>query len=159
MTIGVKNEKQIQSTVQKIIEEHGAGVDELIPVLLDINSTLGYLPTEALKEVSKTIKLPISRVASVASFYSMLSSVPRGRHVIQFCESAPCHIMGRRLVWQAILDKIRINAGETSQDGRWSLVMTSCLGICGVGPVMVVDDQVYGNLTPQRVSEILDQFD
>lgn len=159
MTIGVKNEKQIQSTVQKIIEEHGAGVDELIPVLLDINSTLGYLPTEALKEVSKTIKLPISRVASVASFYSMLSSGPRGRHVIQFCESAPCHIMGGRLVWQAILDKIRINAGETSQDGRWSLVMTSCLGICGVGPVMVVDDQVYGNLTPQRVSEILDQFD
>jgi len=159
MTIGVKNEKQIQSTVQKIIEEHGAGVDELIPVLLDINSTLGYLPTEALKEVSKTIKLPISRVASVASFYSMLSSVPRGRHVIQFCESAPCHIMGGRLVWQAILDKIRINAGETSQDGRWSLLMTSCLGICGVGPVMVVDDQVYGNLTPQRVSEILDQFD
>ena len=159
MTIGVKNEKQIQSTVQKIIEEHGAGVDELIPVLLDINSTLGYLPTEALKEVSKTIKLPISRVASVASFYSMFSSVPRGRHVIQFCESAPCHIMGGRLAWQAILDKIRINAGETSQDGRWSLVMTSCLGICGVGPVMVVDDQVYGNLTPQRVSEILDQFD
>ena len=159
MTIGVKNEKQIQSTVQKIIEEHGAGVDELIPVLLDINSTLGYLPTEALKEVSKTIKLPISRVASVASFYSMLSSGPRGRHVIQFCESAPCHIMGGRLAWQAILDKIRINAGETSQDGRWSLVMTSCLGICGVGPVMVVDDQVYGNLTPQRVSEILDQFD
>jgi len=159
MTIGVKNEKQIQSTVQKIIEEHGAGVDELIPVLLDINSTLGYLPTEALKEVSKTIKLPISRVASVASFYSMLSSVPRGRHVIQFCESAPCHIMGGRLVWQAILDKIRINAGETSQDGSWSLLMTSCLGICGVGPVMVVDDQVYGNLTPQRVSEILDQFD
>jgi NADH:ubiquinone oxidoreductase subunit E len=159
MTIGVKNEKQIQSTVQKIIEEHGAGVDELIPVLLDINSTLGYLPTEALKEVSKTIKLPISRVASVASFYSMFSSVPRGRHVIQFCESAPCHIMGGRLVWQAILDKIRINAGETSQDGSWSLLMTSCLGICGVGPVMVVDDQVYGNLTPQRVSEILDQFD
>jgi NADH:ubiquinone oxidoreductase subunit E len=159
MTIGVKNEKQIQSTVQKIIEEHGAGVDELIPVLLDINSTLGYLPTEALKEVSKTIKLPISRVASVASFYSMLSSGPRGRHVIQFCESAPCHIMGGHLAWQAILDKIRINAGETSQDGRWSLVMTSCLGICGVGPVMVVDDQVYGNLTPQRVSEILDQFD
>jgi len=159
MTIGVKNEKQIQSTVQKIIEEHGAGVDELIPVLLDINSTLGYLPTEALKEVSKTIKLPISRVASVVSFYSMLSSGPRGRHVIQFCESAPCHIMGGHLAWQAILDKIRINAGETSQDGRWSLVMTSCLGICGVGPVMVVDDQVYGNLTPQRVSEILDQFD
>jgi len=159
MTIGVKNEKQVQSTVQKIIEEHGAGVDELIPVLLDINSTLGYLPTEALKEVSKTIKLPLSRVASVASFYSMLSSGPHGRHVIQFCESAPCHIMGGRLVWQAILDKIRINAGETSQDSRWSLVMTSCLGICGVGPVMVVDDQVYGNLTPQRVSEILDQFD
>jgi NADH:ubiquinone oxidoreductase subunit E len=159
MTIGVKNEKQVQSTVQKIIEEHGAGVDELIPVLLDINSTLGYLPTEALKEVSKTIKLPLSRVASVASFYSMLSSGPHGRHVIQFCESAPCHIMGGRLAWQAILDKIRINAGETSQDGRWSLVMTSCLGICGVGPVMVVDDQVYGNLTPQRVSEILDQFD
>ena len=128
-------------------------------MLLDINSTLGYLPTEALKEVSKTIKLPLSRVASVASFYSMLSSGPRGRHVIQFCESAPCHIMGGHLAWQAILDKIRINAGETSQDGRWSLVMTSCLGICGVGPVMVVDDQVYGNLTPQRVSEILDQFD
>lgn len=159
MTIEVIDEKQIQSTVKKAIEEHGAGIDELIPVLLEINSTLGYLPVEALKEVSKTLNLPISRIASVASFYSMLSNEPRGRHVIQFCESAPCHVMGGRLAWQAILNKIGINAGETSQDGKWSLITTSCLGICGVGPVMIVDDQVYGNLTPQRVSEILDQLD
>lgn len=159
MTTGMASEKQIQSTVQKVIEEHGTGIDELIPVLLEINSTLGYLPLEAIKEVSKTIKLPISRVASVVSFYSMFSNEPRGRHVIQFCESAPCHVMGGRLVWEVILNKIGINAGETSHDGKWSLVTTSCLGICGVGPVMIVDDQVYGNLTPEKVSEILDQLD
>jgi NADH:ubiquinone oxidoreductase subunit E len=159
MTTGIASEKQIQSTVQKVIEDHGASIDELIPVLLEINSTLGYLPSEAIKEVSKTIKLPISRVASVASFYSMFSDEPRGRHVVQFCESAPCHVMGGRLVWQVILNKIGINAGETSHDGKWSLVTTSCLGICGVGPVMIVDDQVYGNLTPQKVSDILDQLD
>jgi NADH:ubiquinone oxidoreductase subunit E len=144
--------------VQKALERHGTSKDELIPLLVDVNSTLGYLPTEALGQISVATKIPISQIMSVASFYSMLSTKPRGKHVIKFCENAPCHIMGGRQVWEALLDSIGVTEGETSNDGKWTLATTSCIGACGVGPVMMVDDDLYGNLTPEQIPGILSQY-
>jgi NADH:ubiquinone oxidoreductase subunit E len=94
----------------------------------------------------------------VASFYHMLSTKPRGRHVIQFCESAPCHVAGGRQVWQTLQDELGLEPGQTSADGKWTLVTASCLGICGVGPVLIVDEDIYGNVGPERVPEILGRY-
>jgi NADH:ubiquinone oxidoreductase subunit E len=88
----------------------------------------------------------------------MLSTEPLGEHVIRFCESAPCHVVGGREVFQAIQDVLEIKAGETTPDGQWSLITTSCLGTCGVGPVMLVDEDIYGNITPEQVPEILAKY-
>ncbi len=151
--------------VQNAIEKHGASHDALIPILLEINQAAGYIPAQALREVKKQVHMPEDRVFvqesqlfSLASFYHMLSTKPRGRHVVLFCESAPCHVAGGRQVWQALQDELRLKAGETSTDGKWSLVTTSCLGVCGVGPVVVVDEDMYGNVTPQQIREILDRY-
>lgn len=150
---------QIIQTVHETLEQHGASKDELIPVLFDVNQKLGYLPTQALTEIGKAMRMPVSQVLSVASFYTMLSTQPRGRHVIQFCESAPCHVMGGRSVVKEVLTQTGVKPGEISPDGRWTVIMTSCLGTCGVGPVMVVDDDVYGNLSVESIAEILAKYE
>jgi NADH-quinone oxidoreductase subunit E len=104
------------------------------------------------------LRVSNSQLFSVASFYHMLSTKPRGRHLIQFCESAPCHVVGGREVWQTLQDELGLEAGETSADGKWTLVTSSCLGICGVGPVIVIDDDIYGNVAPERVPGILARY-
>ena len=158
MAIGVRTAQDVTSVVQAAVKRHGATVEALIPILSEVNQTLGYLPAEALAEVSNGLRVPKSRLFSVASFYHMLSTKPRGRHVIQFCESAPCHVVGGREVWQTLQDELQLTPGETSADGKWTLVTTSCLGICGVGPVFMVDDDIYGNVGPDRVADILARY-
>jgi NADH:ubiquinone oxidoreductase subunit E len=137
---------------------HGVTHEALIPILSEVNEKLGYLPVEAMKEISRRLRLPDSQLLSVASFYRMLSTQPRGHHVIQYCESAPCHVMGGSRVWRALQEALGLQPGETSADGEWTLLAASCPGLCGVGPVMIVDDDIYGNITPERISEILARY-
>lgn len=158
MTVGETDEKTVLSVVRDAVEKHGATHEELIPILNDINREVGYIPGVALDELSLLLKVPRSQLFSVASFYRMFSTKPRGLHVIQFCESAPCHVAGGREVWQALQDYLKISEEETTPDGKWTLLTTSCLGLCAVGPVMVVDDDIYGNVNPSQVPTILDKY-
>jgi len=158
MTVATKINPPVADVVHEVISRHGATKDELIPILNEINQVLGYLPAEALKLVAAEIRVPQSQLYSVASFYQMLSTKPRGRHVIQFCESAPCHVVGGRVVYQALQKELGLESGETSEDGKWSLITTSCLGVCAVGPVFIVDNDIYGNVTPAQVPEILARY-
>ncbi len=158
-------ELDLVDLVEKVVKKHGATRDAIIPILSEINQVLGYIPAAALPEIRRRIQIPQegvfladSHLYSVASFYQMFSLQPIGRHVVRFCESAPCHVMGGRQVIQALQDELKLQPGETSQDMKWSLLMTSCLGVCSVGPVFLVDDDIFGNVTPERVSEILKRY-
>ena len=148
----------IHQAVSSAVEKHGASRTELIPILIDINDALGYLPGEALEELGILLRVPQSQLFSVDSFYQMLSTKKRGKHVVQFCESAPCHVAGGQKVWDALLDALKLKVGETSADGQWTLLTTSCLGACGVGPVMMVDEDIFGNVTADQVTEILARY-
>jgi len=158
MNNSAQNGKGALHVVKEAVAHHGKSQEELIPILAEVNHELGYLPQEALAEISRQTRVPASQVLSVASFYRMLSTQARGRHVIQFCESAPCHVVGGRQVWQALLDEVGVQPGETSTDGKWTLLTTSCLGVCGVGPVILVDDDIYGNVKPAQVPGILARY-
>jgi len=89
----------------------------------------------------------------------MFFTEQNGRHVIKFCESAPCHVAGGREVFEALQKDLGIAPGDTSDDGKWTLMTTSCLGVCAVGPVMMVDDDIYGNLTPEQIPDILAKYE
>jgi NADH-quinone oxidoreductase subunit E len=165
MTI-LEKQQNISEVVKTAIEHHGATHEALIPILSDVNHVFGYIPAEAFREIKRQIQnidSPVivseSQLFSLASFYHMLSTKPLGRHVIRFCESAPCHVMGGRALFQTVKDELHLNPGETSPDNKWSLITTSCLGICGVGPVLLVDEDVYGNVTPEQVHEILSRYE
>ena len=155
----------IPAIVRAAIKHHGNTSDAIIPILNDVNREVGYLPSEALIELKNQLYAPEeqvfvqeSQLFALASFYHMLSTKPLGKHVIRFCESAPCHVVGGRELWQALQDALGIKAGETTSDGKWSLITTSCLGMCGVGPVLVIDDDIYGNVTPDQLTGILEKY-
>jgi len=158
MVIKLRQESEIKTVVEAAVASHGITEEALIPILTEVNNKLGFLPEQAMAEISRSLRLPQSHLYSTASFYRMLSTKPRGKHVIKFCESAPCHVMGGRKLWEALHKELGLNPGETSADGQWTVLTTSCPGICGVGPVLMVDDEVYGNVTPERLSEILAQY-
>jgi NADH-quinone oxidoreductase subunit E len=153
------NGRDVKKIVNAVIEKYHAKQEELIPILMNVNQEVGYIPADALELISETMHIPESRVYSVASFYHMISTKPTGRHVIKFCESAPCHVAGGKEVWEALLEELKLNPGETSADGKWTLKTTSCLGVCAVGPVMMVDDDIYGNLTAGQIPEILGKYE
>jgi NADH-quinone oxidoreductase subunit E len=148
----------VTTVVQQVVQRHGATRDALIPILSDVNRELGYVPSEALSEISKELHVPKSQIFSVATFYSMLNTQPRGRHLIQFCENAPCHVVGGLRVWQRLVEELKLKPGETSADGKWTLLTTSCIGLCSVGPLILVDDDVFGNVEPDQVPGILARY-
>jgi NADH:ubiquinone oxidoreductase subunit E len=158
-------EEELDSVVQAAVNHNGDSRDAIIPILQEINQAFGYIPGEALGKIRRLINAPEegffladSHLYAIASFYQMFSLQPTGRHVIRFCESAPCHVVGGRQVIQALQDWLRIQPGETTSDERWTLLQTSCLGLCAVGPVFMVDDDIYGNVTPDRVAAILFKY-
>lgn len=159
-------DRDVVAVVQAAVEKHGNKHDALIPILTEINHVFGYVPGKAFREVRKQLHNPAeqefiaeSQLFTLASFYDMLSTRPRGRHVIKFCENAPCHVVGGKAVWDAVRDNLNINNGETTPDNKWTLVTTSCLGLCSVGPVLLVDDDMYGNVTPEQIPDILGNYE
>lgn len=159
-------EAELIQLVEAAIRRHGARRDSLIPILSEINRALGYLPTAALPEIRRRIHVPQqgvfladSHLYSAASFYQMFSLRPLGRHVVRYCESAPCHVVGAREVVAALQAELGLRPGETDAERRWSLLTTSCVGLCGVGPVFLVDDDAYGHVTPGQVAGILARYD
>jgi len=149
---------KVSEVVRIAIEEHGTKEEELIPILTSVNQKIGYIPREAMVQISDALKISQSQIHSVASFYRMFFTKPVGRHVIKFCESAPCHVTGGRQVWEKLKNELKLEPGQTSADGRWTLVTVSCLGVCSVGPVMLVDDDIYGNLKPDQLQQILAKY-
>jgi NADH:ubiquinone oxidoreductase subunit E len=146
---------QYTTQIKETLSQYHYDREELVPILRNLNDSIGYLPKEVLREVSRELDVSESHTYGVATFYSMLSVEKRGLHVVKVCESAPCHVVGGREVIKAIQEELGIQAGKTSEDGKFSFELVSCLGVCGVGPVMMVDSEIYGNLTPEKARDIL----
>ena len=159
MPVEVNEGKEVLMTVQSLVDQYGKEKSELIPILQQVNKKYGYISDTAIEEISERMNIPTSHIYSVATFYRMLSTEPRGRHVIQFCESAPCHVAGGRLVWQKLQKTLGLENGETSKDEKWTLLTTSCLGVCGIGPVIIIDNDIYGNVTADQIPLILENYE
>jgi len=152
-------EYEVVELVTKIVTSIGTTRGDLIPILQKVTNELGYISQEAIQQISVLLKLPTKEITSVATFYRMLSTKPHGRHIVQFCESAPCHIAGGREVLSALKEALQLEPGETSADNKWTFYTTSCLGVCGVGPVILIDTEIHGNVTPDQIPSILGRYE
>ncbi|MBN1196698.1 MAG: NAD(P)H-dependent oxidoreductase subunit E [Candidatus Aminicenantes bacterium] len=146
-------------TREAVFQRYPKSGDNLISILHDLQNQneWNYLSKEDLQAAADYLELPYSFVHGVVTFYTMFSLKPRGRHVIRVCQSPPCQLMGASTVGDELKKLLGVDFGQTSSDQMFTLEMTSCLGVCGVAPAMMVDGDVYGNLTPQRVEEIISE--
>jgi len=146
-------------TVAEIVHSRGNSRENLIQILHDIQDASGdhSLHPAELQELSAVMAIPVADIVGTASFYTMFSFRPRGRHVIRLCESPPCWVMGEEDLRSALEARLGITVGQTTPDGQFTLETSSCLGTCGVAPVMSIDDEVYGNLTAEKVGQILER--
>jgi NADH-quinone oxidoreductase subunit E/NADP-reducing hydrogenase subunit HndA len=130
----------------------------LIPVLQEAQDEYGYLPEEVLKEIAVGLNLSLSQVYGVVTFYSQFHQHPRGNNIIRVCMGTACHVRGGDAVMNAIKDELGIEAGETTDDLEFTLESVACIGACGLAPVIMVNDDTHGRLTPEKIPGILAKY-
>lgn len=144
----------------KILKKYEPTGDNLLAILHDIQhaSAEHYLDDADLRAAADYLKLPYGFVHGVASFYTMYSLKPRGKNLVRVCQSPPCHLLGSSTISRELIRLLGIGFGETTADKLFTLEMTSCLGVCGVAPAMMVNDRVYGNLTCERLAAVIEDL-
>jgi NADH-quinone oxidoreductase subunit E len=147
------------SKTDAIIDQHGFEQRALIPLLLDIQAEYHYLPQEALQRVAERMNLPLIRVFQVASFYKAFSLEPRGEHLVTVCMGTACHVRGGYQVLDRLETLLEIRAGETTQDGKYTLEAVNCVGACALGPIVIIDGEYTGQMRAQKVDRLLKRLD
>ena len=148
--------EQSKTEILKIRDEYPDAQSALLPALcLAQQDYGGWLPEDAFDEVATLLNLPPTKVASVASFYSMLNRRPVGQHLVQVCTNISCSLLGAEHLLDYVARKLGIGVGETTPDGKFTLLEVECLGSCGTAPMMQIDDTYYENLTEEKVDSIL----
>ncbi len=146
------------SRIQEEVSAESRGKEELLEALKETQDRLGYLSGDSLVEIAQSLGLPIGEVYGVATFYSFLSTKPQGRHVIRICKSVPCFLEDSESIIEHIKKELGIKPGETTPDGRFSFELTNCIGACDKAPAMMVNYDVHGDLTPGKISQILEKY-
>jgi len=145
----------VQKIIKDTLEKHGTDRKALMPVLQAIVHAKNYLGDEDMIAVAKELELSTAEVFGTASFYTFLDTEPRGQFVIRICKTISCHMAGKDEVIRALEKVLKIKTGETTVDKKFTLLTANCLGWCHKGPVMLVNDDVYPELTPQTAVEII----
>lgn len=149
-------EAELDAKIQAVIEGHDRERASLIPLLQDIQSALGYIPPEAIAATARFLGLTDSTVYGVTTFYSQFYLTRQGRHKVKVCQGTACHVRGAPEIVKAVAGKLGIGPGQTTDGFEFTVESVACFGSCALAPVMVVNDKVYGNVTPQRAVQILE---
>ena len=140
----------------RIIGRCGADRQALIHILQETQKAFRYLPEASLRRISQRLGVPFAEVYGTASFYKAFSLEPRGKHTLQVCMGTACHVRGSRRILEELEGLLGIRAGQTTEDGLFSLETVNCLGACALGPIVVEDGRYHGNLSPAAVGELID---
>lgn len=130
----------------------------LIQVLHLAQQIYGCLPLEVQKFISMEMEIPLSEISGVVSFYSFFSTVPRGEHTIRVCMGTACYVRGGKRVLEGLQEQLRVQLGDTTQDGKFTLEVARCIGACGLAPAMMIDDEVYKQVNVKKLESILSKY-
>ncbi|MCP5105874.1 MAG: NAD(P)H-dependent oxidoreductase subunit E [bacterium] len=150
--------RNIMRKTEEILKKHAYKGSSIIQVLTDVQAEYNYLPRENLEYISRRMKLPLSKIYSIATFYAAFSLYPRGKHLITVCSGTACFVRGVENILQRIEDRLGIKAGATTPDNMFTLETVNCLGACALAPIIVVDGEYYGQTSIQKVDAILDKY-
>lgn len=143
----------------EVLNQYANVKGALIPVLQKAQNIYGYLPEEVLKIISEKLGVPLSKIYGVVTFYAQFHLNPRGRNIIRVCMGTACHVRGGAKIAEAVTKAIGIKNGETTEDLRYTFESVACLGACGLAPVMMINNDTHGRLTPDMVAELLAKYE
>jgi NADH-quinone oxidoreductase subunit E len=143
------------SKVDKIIKSYACEKSALIAILQEIENSYGYLPAWALRHVSEKLNVPLIQVYGVASFYKAFHLTPRGKHLIRVCLGTACHVRGGQKVIEELERKLNTRVGETTKDLKFTLERVNCLGCCALGPIVMIEENYYGHMSPAKVGPLI----
>jgi len=144
--------------IRKILEASDKDPKNLIQILQDLQTEFHYLPEPVIAFIAKELNMSEHNVYGVATFYSQFKFIEPGKHQVRVCMGTACHVLGAQSLLDKISRELKIQSGETTEDGEFSIESVYCLGCCALAPVMVIDDNVYGNMTAAKVNKILRKF-
>jgi NADH-quinone oxidoreductase subunit E len=150
--------EQLKEKVGQVLEKYQRDRSALIDILHDTQSAIGYLPREALEEIGAGLGVPMSRVYSVATFFKAFSLTPRGRHIITVCRGTACHVRGSGKVLAEMEKELGIKNGENTPDLKFTLETVNCVGACALGPMVIIGEDYHGEMTPEKVGEVIKNY-
>lgn len=153
-----KNVAEQYEALRAVIAEHKGEQGALMPVLQSAQSIFGYVPEEVQRFIAEGLGVTLSEVYGVATFYSQFSLEPNGEHIIGVCLGTACYVKGSQKVLDRLAEELDVEVGKTTKDGKFTLNATRCLGACGLAPVMMIGDEVYGRLVPDDIPDILAKY-
>lgn len=151
------SDRQIEQ-IHSICAEKGNDPGELINILHAAQGLFGYLPPEVQQVIAADLKIPVSRVYGVVTFYSFFTMTPKGKYPISVCLGTACYVRGAENVLEEMQRQLEIKVGETTADGLFSLDCLRCVGACGLAPVVTIAGKVYGRVTPEKIHDILMEY-
>ena len=157
-TVPFRGTPEQEAQLMQVIEEHKADKGALMPVMQKAQDIYGYLPIEVQTMIAKGLGVSLEEVYGVATFYSQFSLYPKGQYKISVCLGTACYVKGAGDVFDKLVQKLGIKSGECTPDGKFSLEACRCIGACGLAPVMMINDDVYGKLTPDEIDGILAKY-
>jgi NADH:ubiquinone oxidoreductase subunit E len=150
---------EVMAQIDEIVERLKDTPGSLITVLAEVQGITGYLPVELQEHIAAGMNIPSSTVYGVVTFYSFFSMIPKGKHIIKLCLGTACYVRGIQEVANRLENELNIKVGETTEDRRFSLEAVRCLGACGLAPVMVVDEDTHGGVTPDSALKIVNGYE
>lgn len=157
-SVKIKMRQEHIEKIKEICKKFNNDGGELINVLHQTQSYIGYLPAEAQELIAKELNISVAKVYGVVSFYSFFTMTPKGEHPISVCMGTACYVRGAEKILDEFKRILNINVGETTADGKFSLTALRCIGACGLAPVITVGEEVYGRLSPEDVQGIVDKY-
>ena len=144
--------------VESLFKEYKEEKDNLIPMLEEIQEKFGYIPQEAQKLLSDYLDIPMAEIYGVITFYSRFTLIPKGKYAISVCLGTACYVKGSQKIMDRLRERLKIESGQTTEDGMFSIDETRCVGACGLAPVFTVNGEVYGKATVQKLDQVLDEI-
>ncbi len=156
--IAFSGTKEQKEKLLQVIDKHKGQKGALIPVLHEAQEIYGYLPIEVQEIISEHLCIPMSEIYGVVTFYTQFTTNPKGQYKIAVCLGTACYVKGSGLILDKIKEKLGIDVGECTPDGKYSIDATRCIGACGLAPVLTINDDVYGRLTVDDIDGILEKY-
>lgn len=144
--------------IHELAEKRGSNRENLLPIIQDYLENQTYLTEDVMTAVAEELDISAAQVYGTSTFYSFLDTQPQGEFVIRVCRTITCDMRGKRLLLNTIENLLKIQLGETTRDQKFTLLETNCLGQCHKGPAMLINDQVYTELTPEKVTDIMNEY-